>query len=634
MEFSKYRGCKGATQAFLSDIVDDVFSCNGHICLLLHKRTSVVVLDRLLIDDDADLRFEKQSQAEFEAAQTANVLFRSFSAEVVSVVFSIICGVLKLVVGSVDGTVYWFEWSSANCWISSFVSQVLDKGKKGTSLVDIKLEANTLICLEASSTRPNECVLTKRDCFKDQILGPPVTVCKVVCDKETARLFVTKSMHGWVLSDYGGISCVNLREVMGHPFPPNFVKDVVFCQHPLTRELAMLCLSTRELHLMKPFASPLLLCELEMKALTDCVGMCFLHHFLCVLDEGGTRCSLLDCGTGRLLKSIQSPPSSKLAIHKGTGVIEVILWGKSVGLVSPFKHDSIAKLQSMVPMARAAKMSNDWNVNRVNDIAMLSEESLMHSVKESAVLLLGSTSTPALSVALAEGMDHVEILKKIEENRTEGPQASFHRYSTLSETVNPLLEKWEQGKIERKFEHCTEEEEMMELMALENPESALDDLLKRDGESEWQFRLTCRLLFENRPKELLEFVKDERIHEVLDFLPLGLKMSRDQSIACARLLERRGEKARADRLLQGNSVDDQMIDFRLSFASAVKKEDDGMLAKLWENCDLDTVSLLKMMSVYGEFENTTEIFDDGLTIKVILEMLEKQKQKKEEANDK
>ena len=652
MEFSKYRGFKGATQCFNSGIVDDVFCCSNHIALLLHQHMALVVLDRMLVEDDSELRFLKQSQAEFEAAEASHVLYRSFSSTIVSVVFGVVCGALRLVVACDDGAVYWFEWSNANKWSSSFVSQVLDKQHKESLLLSVRLEANTLICVEKSTVRPNESLITKRDCFKDRILGPPVTVCRVVSDSKSVRLFVTKTMHGWVLSDHGGLTCVNLREVMGTPFPPNFVERVVFCQHPLTRELTMLSLETHQLFLLKPFSDPVLLCQLEeKKPLSQCVGICFVYQWLFVLDEGGSRSSLYDAGTGKLLKAVQSPLHSKLATQSGFGASGAIIWGHSLGMMAPFQNESIAKLQASLPMARAFKIAQDWNLSRANDIALLAEDNLQYHSEEAASLLMQNTASPALSVAVVGGVDQDPVLKRVEQTKDMEPQACFQRFSMLSSTVNPLLEKWGKGRIENEYESNVSEEELFELLALERPEKALDDLFllyekekkkgeeievqvegeegeKQGQENEWQFRLICRLLFKLRPHELVEFVGNTKVEQVLHCLPLGLKMTREQCVACAKMLENTGRRAAANRVLQGNGVDDEMIDFRLSFANAVSKKDSEGLAKLWETSDLDTTSLLKMFSVYGDFEeqeNGENMFDQGLTVAVLLQMVERQK---------
>ncbi len=606
MRAGSLRGHKAASAAAAARCVDEVVVGGTHVALLLHGRTSLAVVDRvagataaeLLAADQVRLDQAGQMAQQAELAGKAGFLVRSFAPQrVASVAWEAGVGTLRLSAVLREGAVEWWDWDSSKCWSGGESKKLVSANGSRDEIECAKQDPTVVgswLCLE-SNAATSELALWRRG-----VSGSAVLIARVPGDGASARLFVSsKDSVAWILSNYGGLCCVNLADPK--PFcPPSFHKDTLIEQHPVTRELALLSRADGKVYLLRPFVPPHLLCTLSL-SLSGVVGFGFLSQTVCVLDENGARCTAFDLGTGTVLRTHATPPGMQMARCGIAGPI-LVLWGGSVGF-QLVQHDAVSATQAQLPADRGAKMALDWGLKRLAAWRLLADG------KDPAAVA-AFTATPALSVAMAGGAEDAALVEMIRKHlANDAPRHQFETLSLLTAQVDPLLEKWADAKLPVLEYPAMSEQEQLEVRALDEPEAVLEELLAAPRSDDvWRFCLACRLLFRLRPTDLVAFVLGEsdegrgkRLQLAADCMAVAgpQKLCFEQVIAASRILQDAGNAAASARLLLANGIP-QRIDFRLAFAEALRRGDEATLAQLWADCDLDDETLFRLLHVYGE----------------------------------
>lgn len=352
-----FRCFKAASAA--SRFIDDVVVLGpSHVALVLHGRSCVALLDRvpnlsapeqLAVDL---IRFDLPGQigVQTELAAKANVLFKSFSAFVVSVSLDLSTN-SRLSVVLRDGAVHVWQWESVKSrWIASASAKLLLSNEAVLEAAEPTL--NGWICVESSPAlvQSTEVVVSRKTSS-----GGGAVLVTLPGDHATVRLWLLKDpvVAAWVWSDYGGLACVNLNEPK--PFcPPSFHQGLLE-QHPSTRELVWLSLPDAKVWLLRPAAAPEPLCCLSGIALSNVKSMFLLYQMVGVLDEGGTRCCVFDLGSGSLLRSFAVADGFSAAKVSSFAPF-VLLWSRLAGM-SLLQAEPISQVQALLPPARGAKMA-------------------------------------------------------------------------------------------------------------------------------------------------------------------------------------------------------------------------------------------------------------------------------------
>ncbi len=360
--------CFRAVSAAARFVDEAVVLGAGHVAVVLHARSCLLLLDRLTtaapsqpslsasssstasaaspssLDPPLRLDLPGQLAAQSEQAASLGVLLRCFPSPVLSVALenSRLSVVLR------DGSVHVWQWEAAkNRW--NAVANAL----KLASASDLVLEAaewlpNNVgwLCLESSAGSSEVTLSRKGASGNTQIVTVPG-------DGASARLWLSKDSAVWIWSEYGGLCCVNLSDPK--PFcPPSFYSGFLE-QHPNTRELVWLQLPECKLWLLRPFAAPEVLCTLSGILLSNVKSMFLQYQMVGVIDESGLRCSIFDLGSGCLLRSF-SLAAVFSAARVAISAPFVMLWSRSAGLMS-LQPESVSQVQALLPPARGAKMA-------------------------------------------------------------------------------------------------------------------------------------------------------------------------------------------------------------------------------------------------------------------------------------
>jgi hypothetical protein len=212
--------------------------------------------------------------------------------------------------------------------------------------------SNGWICIETNSAALTAEVVVSRKSAS----GGSLVLVTLPGDGATARLWLTKesAAAAWVWSEYGGMSCVNLSDPKAFCAPS--VLPGLIEQHPNTREMVWLQLPEAKVWLLRPFAAADLLCTLSGIVFANVKSMFLMYQMIGVLDDGGSRCSVFDLGSGSLLRSFAVVAGGLSIARVVVWAPFVLLWSRSSGL-SSLQAEAVSQVQALLPPARGAKMS-------------------------------------------------------------------------------------------------------------------------------------------------------------------------------------------------------------------------------------------------------------------------------------
>ena len=619
-ELHDFRGLESAQAALGS--ANSIVSTHGHLAILMHEKRALLVLDQTLTLADCSIPGGISFlELPMNNESVARLLYRSFESPIASVRFLHENGELRLAVVTRSALVHWHRWLPEKMLWDDSLPSVSLRNARSERVGDGSLSSVVAACIDPSSSGglpawlciENDGVLNELVLMRRQNGGTAVTVARVPGNEDSdLRLWATLDGHVWLQSSYGGLTCINVAKGVVAP-PIFFTEGDLTAQHPRTGQLVLLEAGLKSsLWLLQPFQMRKRLCWLT--GLQAPSSMAFSHELVFILDQRGSRCFLFDIQSGANLNSFSTPNGFEFAQCGAVGRVcpPVLMWGPESRSLEIVPHEAIETLQGQLSPTRGAAIAEDWGLSRLAAWRILSEGG---AAPES---MMRFTGTPALSVALAGTSGATEELVRltVAHLESQSKEQAFQSYSEMTPLMGPLLKKWSTAELEQVEEYEMSKQETMEIRAMQEPETLLDELLdEKSGSDEmWLFCLTCRLLFQLRPAKLEAFIESAHLADcdnlfllAADCLSLAApeKLSSDQVASGAQILMRADNDSASARLLIASGVP-QTINFRLAFAEALRKGDEETMIKLWGDCDLDIASLLRMIQVYGDEEQQSQ----------------------------